>query len=352
MRKLNEGKGREVARDHSLFYPLVVEPNAMMSTFDYRKAIAVQVLKTGNCLIIPRRNGFMEIEDFYMVPSFKEVQVKELDNDLHYWYKGQHYHSWEVLHYKWFSHDGRVGVHPIEYHKDTLGLGLGALFYGAEVLGNGSIQPSVMETEQSLKHEDATQIAQDFYNAYGGLDTKSKLVPVMHSGLKFKNVILEPDKAQFLGTKEHVVEEVCRIFNMPPSIVHHHLRSTFTNAEHQDLNFLKYSLNPFLTRIESEDRRKLLTQEEKVSGDIYFKHNVDSILRADYEKRTEGLSKLVSAGVISRNEARMMEEKDHVEGLDEMLVNANSIPESQMVPYYKAKIEALKNKGQEPKETE
>jgi len=349
-RKTNEGRGRELAKDHNLYRLLSMEPNPMMSAFDYRKALAVQILKQGNCLIIPKRNGLYEVTELFMVPSFKEVDVKEQDGDLHYWYKGEHYHSWEVLHYKWFSLDGRVGVNPIDYHKDTIGLGLAALFFGAEVLGNGSIQPSVLETDTALKQEDAISITKGFKNLYGGLEGKAKSIPLLHSGLKLKSVALEPDKAQFLGTKEHVVEEVCRIFNMPPSVVHHHLRSTMTNAEQQDLSFLKYTMNPFISRIESEDRRKLLTEEEKNTDEIYFKHNVDSILRADFEKRTEGISKLVNAGIIDRNEARMMEEWNAREGLDELLVNANSIPESKIGPFYQAKIDALNAKGTEGSE--
>lgn len=345
-RKTNEGRGRELAKDHALYRLLDMEPNPIMSTFDFRKAVAVQILKNGNCIVLPKRSGDFEVSELYVPKHNEQVQIKELDGDLHYWYKGQHYNSWEVLHYKWMTLDGRVGLNPISYHKDTLSLGLSALFFGSEVLQNGSIQPGVLETESSLTPEKAKELGGSFASLYGNLGGKSKSVPLLHSGLKYKNIILEPDKAQFLGTKEHVVEEVCRIFNMPPSIVHHHLRSTFTNAEQQDLAFLKYSMGPFVRRIESEDKRKLLTEAEKRSGDYYFKHNVDSILRADFEKRTDGISKLVNAGVISRNEARMMEEWNEVDGLNELLVNANSIPESKIGPWYQAKIEELNAKSQ------
>lgn len=343
--KTNEGKGRREYKDHPLHMLISMDPNPMMSVFDYRKAIAVQILKDGNCIILPKRNGFFEVTEFFMPESSKQITIKEQDGDLHYWYKGQHYFSYEVLHYKWFTLNGRVGVDPIKYHAETFGLGRAAMLFGSQVLQNGSIQPSVLETEQALKKEDAKDIREDFRNLYSGLESGKKSVPLLHSGLKMKSVILEPEKAQFLGTKEHVVEEVCKIYNVPPAVVHHHLRSTFTNAEQQDLSFLKYSMGPFIKRIEDEDKRKLLTEEEKRSGDVFFKHNVDSLLRTDFEKRAEGYSKMIGAGMMDRNEARAKEEMDWKEGLDQDLVQVNTMPAKMSEPWYQAKITNLENKA-------
>ena len=343
--KTNEGKGRRVSNEHPLHMLLTMDPNPMMSVFDYRKAIAVQGLKNGNCIILPNRNGLNEVEEFFMPKSPKEVTIKEQDGDLHYWYKGQHYFSYEVLHYKWFTLDGRVGVDPIAYHAETFGLGRAALLFGSQVLQNGSIQPSVLETDSNLKEEDAASLRQSFKDLYAGLEGQKRRIPLLHSGLKMKSAILEPEKAQFLGTKEHVVEEVCRIFNVPPSVVHHHLRSTFTNSEQQDISFLKYSMGPFVKRVEDEDKRKLLTEEEKRSGDVYFKHNVDSLLRADFEKRAEGYSKLVNAGLYDRNEVRAKEDMDWKEGLDEDLINVNAMPSATAKAYYQAKIKNLEAKA-------
>lgn len=345
--KTNEGKGRREYRDHPLHMLLSMDPNPMMSVFDYRKAIAVQIMKEGNCIILPKRNGLFEVTEFFMPESSKEVTIKEQDGDLHYWYKGQHYFSYEVLHYKWFTLSGRVGVSPIKYHAETFGLGRAALLFGSQVLQNGSIQPSVLETDQSLKREDAKQMRDDFQNLYASMESGRKSIPFLYGGVKLKQAILEPEKAQFLGTKEHVVEEVCRIFNMPPAVVHHHLRSTFTNAEQQDLSFLKYSMGPFIKRIEDEDKRKLLTEEEKRSGDVFFKHNTASLLRTDFEKRAEGYSKLINSGVMDRNEARALEEMDWKDGLDEDLINVNAMPSAKAGPYFDAKIEALKKKATE-----
>lgn len=343
--KTNEGKGRQKYTDHPLHQLLTIEPNPIMSIFDYRKAIAVQVLKNGNCIILPKRNGLFEVTEFYMPETRKDITIKEKDGDLHYWYKGQHYHSWEVLHYKWLTLDGRCGVDPIKYHRETFGLGRAALLFGSQVLQNGSIQPSVLETDRAMKLEDAKDIRDSFAGLYAGLEGGKRQVPLLHSGLKMKSAILEPEKAQFLGTKEHVIEEVCRIYNMPPAVVHHHLRSTFTNAEQQDLSFLKYSMGPFVKRIEDEDKRKLLTEEEKRSGQVFFKHNVDSLLRTDFEKRAEGYSKLINSGVMDRNEARAKEEMDWKEGLDEDLINVSAMPSSTAKAYYEAKIKNLEAKA-------
>lgn len=350
-RKTNGGKGREVHKEHPVHHLISTRPNAIMSAFDFQKAKAVQLLKNGNCYVIPQRNGFYEIESLYLVAHPTEVSMREVAGEVYYRYKGQTYSPDEILHYRWFSLDGRIGVDPITYHKDTLGLGLAALFFGSDVLGNGAIQPAVLETEQPLKQEDAESMGRSFHTLYGGLGDKAKSIPVLHSGLQYKNVILEPDKAQFLGTKNHIVEEVCRIFNMPPSIVHHHIQSNYNSSEHQDLTFLKYSMNPFITRMEAEDKVKLLTTEELASGDIYFKHNVDSLLRPDFEKRTEGLSKLVNAGIYDRNEARAKEDADYREELDELLAPVNTMPASIMLDYYKAKIKGLESKVTEKTES-
>lgn len=351
-KKTNSGKGRKIHRKHPLSKLLGIKPNRMMNSFDFQKAKAVQILKNGNCFVIPKRNGLHEIEELFLVPNPKEVEVKEYEGDLHYWYKGKHYTSDEILHYKWFTLDGRIGVDPIAYHKETLSLGLAVLFFGADVLGNGSVQPGVLETDASLKPEEAEALGSSFAKLYGGGMKAGKSMPLMHSGLKYKNVIMEPDKAQFLGTKESLIEDVCRIFNVPPSIVHHHIQSNYNSSEHQDLTFLKYSMAPFVARVEAEDKCKLLTEAEIEEDRTYFKHNVDALLRPDFEKRTEGYSKLVNSGIITRNEARMLDEWDHKEGLDEPLVNANSLPASELINYYKAKVQALKNKVKKEKTNE
>nr|WP_262922743.1 phage portal protein [Roseivirga pacifica] len=347
-RKTKGGKGREEASDHPLCYLLNTRANSYTNAFDFQKAKLVQLLKNGNSYVIPKRDEYYQITALYLVANPNEVTVKEYEDDLYYTYKGNTYRSDEILHYKWFSLDGRIGVNPIVQHKETLGLGLAALFFGADVLGNGAIQPGVLTTEKSLTPEQASSLGGSFASLYGGGLGDKKNIPLLHSGLEYKSHILEPDKAQFLGTKNHIVEEVCRIFNVPPSIVHHHIQSNYNSSEHQDLTFLKYSLAPMLRRVELEDKCKLLTEEEVREGDLYFKHNVNAILRPDYEKRTEGLSKLVNSGIIDRNEARAKEEMDWKEGLDEHLTPVNTMPASVQVDYYQAKIDALKTKGNEP----
>jgi len=315
-----------------------------MNAFDFQKAKAVQLLKNGNAYVIPKRNGRFEITELYLVPNPNEVSCKEYDDEVFYYYKSKQYSSDEILHYKWFTLDGRIGLNPIEYHKETIGLGLAALFFGADVLGNGAIQPGVLETDTMLKAEDAKTMSEQYSKNYG-TNATGKNIPILYGGLKYKNIILEPDKAQFLGTKQSIIEDVCRIFNMPPSIIHHHLNSNYSSAEQQDLTFLKYSMNPFITRMEMEDKCKLLSEAEIQSGNVYFKHNIDSLLRPDFEKRVEGMSKMVNSGIIDRNEARAKEEMDWKDGLDEDLVNANAIPNSELVNYYQAKIKSLESRA-------
>ena len=126
--------------------------------------------------------------------------------------------------------------------------------------------------------------------------------------MSYKPISLPPEDSQFLSTREFSVEEICRIFRVPPHMVQDLKRATFNNIEHQSIDFVVHTLDPWLTRIEQAIVKDVLLEEEQ---DQYFpKFNVDGLLRGDYKSRMEGYAIGFSNGFLSPNDIRRLENMD------------------------------------------
>ena len=144
--------------------------------------------------------------------------------------------------------------------------------------------------------------------------------------MQYKPISLPPEDSQFLSTREFGVEEICRIFRVPPHMVQDLKRATFSNIEHQSIDFVVHTLDPWLVRIEKAIVKDLLMEDEK---DLFFpKFNVDGLLRGDYKSRMDGYSIGISTGIISPNEARRKENMpplSETDGGDFHIVNGTFI---------------------------
>lgn len=142
--------------------------------------------------------------------------------------------------------------------------------------------------------------------------------------MKYTPISISPNEAQFLETRKFQINEIARIFRVPPHMVGDLERSSFSNIEQQSLEFVKYTLEPWLVRLEQSFVRALLTREEKQT--LFVKFNVDGLLRGDYESRMNGYATARQNGWMSANDIRELENLDRIseeEGGDLYLVNGN-----------------------------
>ena len=229
----------------------------------------------------------------------------------------------EILHIPGLSFNGLVGFSPIAMMKNSLGTTMAVEKYGSAFFKNGAQPAGVLEHPGVLK--DPQKIRDNWVNAYGGPGNAHK-VAVLEEGMAYKPISLPPEDSQFLSTREFGVEEICRIFRVPPHMVQDLKRATFSNIEHQSIDFVVHTLDPWLVRIEKAIVKDLLIEDEK---DIYFpKFNVDGLLRGDYKSRMDGYSVGISTGIISPNEARRKENMPPLpedEGGDFHIVNGTFI---------------------------
>jgi HK97 family phage portal protein len=161
---------------------------------------------------------------------------------------------------------------------------------------------------------------------FGGSSNSGK-VAVLEEGMKYTPISISPEQAQFLETRKFQINEIARIFRVPPHMVGDLEKSSFSNIEQQSLEFVKYTLDPWVVRWEQSIQRTLLSPEEKKR--YFVKFNLEGLLRGDYQSRMNGYATARQNGWMSANDIRELENLDRIpaeEGGDLYLINGNMLP--------------------------
>jgi len=227
----------------------------------------------------------------------------------------------EVLHIPGLGFDGLVGYSPIAVAKNAIGLSIATEEYGAKFFANGTTPGGILEHLGVIKDPDAVREA---CNTGFGDSGNSNKVAVLEEGMKYTPISISPDEAQFLDTRKFQISEIARIFRVPPHMIGDLEHSTFSNIEQQSLEFVTYSLQPWLVRWEQGIYRALLSEDEK--KDYFAKFNVDGLLRGDYQSRMNGYATARQNGWMSANDIRELENLDRIpaeDGGDLYLINGN-----------------------------
>ena len=333
--KCGKNGSREKAGEHPLYFLLHDEPNPEMTSFVFRETLMTHLLLYGNCYCQIIRDGRGQVTALYpLMPNQMSVDRDE-KGQLYYTYlrsgeeadtmrKGTVYLLPEdVLHIPALGFDGLVGYSPIAMAKNSIGMGLACEEYGAKFFANGAAPSGVLEHPGTIK--DITRLRESWNAIYGGSKNAGK-VAILEEGMHYSPISISPNEAQFLETRKFQVDEIARIFHVPPHMIGDLERSTFSNIEQQSLEFVKYTLNPWVCRWEQALTRSLLNPKEKREYSIKF--NVDGLLRGDYQSRMNGYAVGRQNGWMSANDIRELENLDHIpaeQGGDLYLVNGNMI---------------------------
>jgi HK97 family phage portal protein len=226
-----------------------------------------------------------------------------------------------VLHIPGLGFDGLVGYSPIAMAKNAIGVGLACDEYGASFYQNGAQPGGVLEHPGVVK--DAKRVRESWNAIYQG-SANAHRVAVLEEGMAYKPISISPEQAQFLETRKFQIDEIARIFRVPPHMVGDLEKSSFSNIEQQSLEFVKYTLAPWITRWEQAIYRALLSQAEKER--FFVRFNVEGLLRGDYQSRMTGYSIARQNGWMSANDIRELENLDRIpteDGGDLYLVNGN-----------------------------
>lgn len=334
-RHTDDGKGKESAFDHPLYRILYRQPNDEMSSFIWRETMMTHLLLWGNAYSQIIRDGRNNVLGLYpLLPENVEVDRDE-QGQLYYIYHAYtdevpgeqnqdiYFRKDEILHIPGLGFNGLVGFSPIAMMKNSLGTTLAVEKYGASFFKNGAQPSGVLEHPGVLK--DPQKIRDNWTAVYGGANNAHR-VAVLEEGMAYKAISLPPEDSQFLSTRQFGVEEICRIFRVPPHMVQSLEHATFSNIEHQSIDFVVHTLTPWLVRFEQAIIKDLLLEAEQ---DVLFpKFNVDGLLRGDYQSRMNGYATGISNGFLSPNDIHRLENMDLIpaeEGGDDYYLNGGYV---------------------------
>lgn len=325
---------------HPLYRLLHDEPNREMTSFVFRETLMSHLLLWGNAYaqIIRDGRGF-PIALYPLLPD--RVSVDRNNNgEIVYTYqsdKGQVKLRHEnVLHIPGLGFDGLIGYSPIAMAKNSIGMALATEEYGATFFANGANPGGVLEHPGVIKPEQADRLRESWQSQFGGANAHK--VAVLEEGLKFHQMSIPPEQAQFLETRKFQINEIARIFRVPPHMVGDLEKSSFSNIEQQSLEFVKYTLDPWVVRWEQSLQQALILPSEKTT--IFIKFNLDGLLRGDYQSRMQGYSTGIQNGFMSVNDVRSLEDMNlltDVEGGNIHVLNGNMVKLADVGAAYKSK---------------
>ncbi len=324
--------GKKLVHDHPLYYLLHDEPNPEMTSFVFRETLMSHLLIWGNAYAQIIRDGAGRVLGLYpLLPDKMEVQRDDKGNIYYVYsrnsdenptfkeYGNIKLKAEDVLHIPGLGFDGLIGYSPIAMAKNAVGMTLACEEYGASFFANGANPGGVLEHPGVLK--DPSKVRESWNSVYRGVSNAHKIA-VLEEGMKYQQIGIPPEEAQFLETRKFQINEIARLYRIPPHMVGDLDKSSFSNIEQQSLEFVKYTLDPWVIRWEQSLQRSLLLPGEK--GKYFIKLNVDGLLRGDYQSRMNGYAVGRQNGWFSANDIREMENMNPIpdeEGGNLYLIN-------------------------------
>lgn len=320
--------GREhVGDDNPLAAILHRAVNDECSSYEWRKHLYDQVLSGGRSVTFIERDGTDKVINLWPLDPDK-VTVRRKDGKKFYIYReGRRapvtYEAAEVIDIPFMlKADMLQHRSPIFTNKDTIGLAIAATTYGSKLFNNGGIPPFVMtgnfQTGAGLK-----RASQDLEDAVKAGNKENRLALTLPAGHEIKPLGLDPEKSQLVELKRFIIEEIARIYSLPPSFLQDLTNGTFSNVEQQDLHLVKHTIKKWVEQAEQEFNLKLFG---RAKTDMYVEFNMDGLLRGDFKTRMEGYAQGIQNGVLKPNEARRLENRlDDPEG-DKLMIQGATVP--------------------------
>lgn len=320
--------GKERARNHPLYRILHDEPNPEMSPIDFRQAVTSCAVLFGRGYAEVERNNDQSVRHLWPLESWRVETKRDKDGTMFYLVDGvNRIEARNVLHIRGFTLDGIVGEMVASVGRESLGLTLAAQKFAAKFFGGGARPSGVLEHPGKLGPQAAKNLRASWDEKYSGVENSHGTI-VLEEGMKWTSVSTQPNEAQMIETRQFQVEDVARWFRMPPHKIQHLLRSTFSNIEHQAIEYVQDTLMPWLVRWEQEAARKLFVGE----SEYFAEHLVDALMRGDMASRYNAHNVAIQGGWKTRNEAREAENLNPLPGLDDPLspLNMTSVSNQQV----------------------
>lgn len=330
-RRLSNG-GKERAPDHYLYYLLHDSPNDEMTSMELRETLMAHLALWGNAYAEVEYNRAGRVHALWPLRPDR-MRVTRTRGELIYHYRVNAgdpetpIAANNVMHLRGLAHDGIMGYSPIALARLSVGLGQAAEEFGARFFGNDARPGGILKHPGALTEEGHMRLRKSWESRHGGL-SNSHRTAILEEGMDYQQIGIPPEDAQYLETRRFQVQEIARIYRVPPHMLADLERATFSNIEHQSLDFVTHTLRPWLVRLEQRMNQQLLTPAEQQQYFIEFL--VDGLLRGDIDSRYRAYATARQNGWLSANDIRKLENMNPVEGGDVYLVPLNMVPANQV----------------------
>jgi len=309
-RRNSEG-GKDRASEHYAYSLLHHRPNDIMTAFSFRERIIKDILLHGNGYALIERDNGMPVALWPLNPSMVRPQLDQSERNIKYAIKSSAgetriYNHGDILHVPCLG-DGIIGKSVISYNAGAFELSLSEDEYARSFFSNGAYAGGVLEAEKSLSKEARDRLRDGWSNAYGKNQSGSgwHKVAVLEDGLKWKPMTVNPKDAMALESRKYQLSDIARMFRVPPHLIGDLEKATFSNIEHQSLEFVVHSLRPWVIRLEQEFNYKLFDGSDRKTH--FSELLMDSMLRGDIKARNEAYSIMRQNGIINADEWRSLE---------------------------------------------
>lgn len=322
-KRLPDG-GKEVATKHPLYRLLHDGPNRDQTAFEageFRMACLGLRGNSYSALILSNRGDVREIHPLRpqhmhldrdsagrMVFDYQEPGASRVYTQDRIWYT------------RGFGTDGVSGLSPIGVCRDAVGYAMTLNEHGSRMFANGAKVPGVLEMEGTLSEDAYKRLKEDFNAQHEGAKNAGRTL-ILEGGAKYSQIGMNAADAEFIASQKMQIAEIARIFRVPLHMLNELENATFSNIEHQSLEFVTHTLRPWLVRIEQSANRDLFGPLE--AGQYFVEHKLDALLRGDIKSRYEAYASGITNGWLKRNEVRQLENLNPEDGLDDLLVPLN-----------------------------
>jgi HK97 family phage portal protein len=300
--------------------------NDEMSSYAWRKYTFERVLTGGRAFTFIERNGSNRVTNLWPLDPRRVTVRRERGRTVYEYHEpGQglmRYEAAEIIDLPFMlEEDGIRHRGPIATCRDAISLAIASTDYAAKFYHNGGVPPFAVtggfQSGAAMK-----RAADDLEQAVDKAAREKRQALILPSGLEIKPIGGDPEKGQMIEAKRFAVEEIARIYSLPPTFLQDLSHGTFSNTEQQDLHFVKHTLKRWIEQFEQEMNLKLFGRGSRQ----YVEFNVDGLLRGDFKTRMEGHATAIQHGIETPNEARALENRPALEGGDSLLIQGATVP--------------------------
>ena len=315
-RRLDVG-GKDRSPNHAYYNLLHDRPNSWQTAFEFWEMVVTHLCLRGNAYIYKNKNGAGQVRE--LLPIYPDRVVVEQDPQWNIYYTISSsdgriigtFLQQDILHIRGLSLDGIVGLNPIAYHRNAIGLAMETEQYGSRYFKNNARPSGVLKHPNKLSEEAQQRLKEAWNQAHSGNNQRN--TAILEEGMEWQQLSLSNEDGQFLDTRRFQIEEVARIFRVPAVLLQHADKtSTYASSEQFFLSFTKYTLMPWLRRIESALNTHLFGNNSKHFAEFL----IDALERADAKTRAEFYASALQNEWMTGNEVRERENLNRVEGLD------------------------------------